>query len=434
LAGIGCGTDVCKCQEPIIIFFACRSVYPLLGRRAGQHLLSRRPAYLRTERRMTFTITCQNVMDRRRPTVREAVLAMPGGASVLCTASLDLGLMDEREIEDAYGVQALTTLEELLRRVERTGALRGEFIGRFDMTPFYNVAFIYAVNADGDLLWFKQRPSSQPNGLAGWDGPQKVGDGWGDFLAILPAGGNNFYAALSDGTLRWYQHTGFNHGTEQWNGPTNVGSGWNTFKAIVAGSDGVLYAVQPDGTLLWYRHDGFRDGGGIETWRGPVAVGSGWDRFTAVFSAGNGILYAVAGDGALWWYRHKGFADGAAIWDGGVQVGVGWQDFSTILSVGDGVIYAVKPDGTLLWYKHEAWNTDGLVPPPQGPTAAGSPLVTGLGQGPTAAGTPPVAADLLGSSSIGALTTWREPVVAGTGWNGYRHLFPLLPATPLPPR
>jgi hypothetical protein len=28
---MGCGTDVSKCQVPFIIFFACRSVCPLLG-------------------------------------------------------------------------------------------------------------------------------------------------------------------------------------------------------------------------------------------------------------------------------------------------------------------------------------------------------------------------------------------------------------------
>jgi hypothetical protein len=341
----------------------------------------------------SFSILCNNVMDRRVTWVRDFVLVMPPvPGNVLCTADPNAGVLDEREIEEYRGVQALTELGEILGRVERTGSLREPFIGQFATTPFYNVAFIYAVNDAGELLWFRQRPSSQLGVLTGWDGPRIVGTGWGSFLSLIPAGGNRFYALGADGVLYWYQHEGFNDGAFRWRGPMETGAfGWNILSRIVPGSDGVLYAQEgANGDLWWYRHDGFRDGF-LQTWRGPLHVGSGWHQYKTVFSGGGGIIYAVGSDGILWWHRHKGFENGANSWEGPRQIGWGWQNFTSIFSVGEGVLYAVQPNGTLLWYRYTAWNT-------------GNPA-----------------------------GRWEGPVIAASnGWTGYRHLFPILPATPDP--
>jgi hypothetical protein len=175
----------------------------------------------------------------------------------------------ERDIEDKAGVQLLGQIESTLRQVLSTGTLRPSAVPHFDTTPFFNVAFIYGVTGNGDLVWFKQLPSSQPNAPAGWAGPLTVDHNWGDLRAILPAGGNHYYTVTSDGNLLWYQHDGFNDGTALWQGPIQVGTTWNQFVNIIGGSDGVLYAVQPDGTALWYRHDGFTFGGGLTRGEGP---------------------------------------------------------------------------------------------------------------------------------------------------------------------
>jgi hypothetical protein len=124
------------------------------------------------EGQCTFTIACNNIMNRVSTAVRDIVLTMPPGNNVLCTADPDLGLADKREIEGSHGIKALEALEELLRRVEQTGTLREPLIGRFDSTPSYNGATIYAVDRESNVLWFQQKPSNQPNVLSDWIGPR----------------------------------------------------------------------------------------------------------------------------------------------------------------------------------------------------------------------------------------------------------------------
>jgi len=268
---------------------------------------------------------------------------------------------------------------------------RGQFIGRFNFTPFYNTAFLYTVLDSGLLYWYKQRPSNTIGELSGWDGPKTVGTGWNSFTAVIPAGGNRFYALKPDGVLLWYQHNGFNDGSFDWNGPNNIGaSGWNSFSKIIAGSDGVLYAIGQQGELWWYKHDGYEDGS--PGWRGPLALTNHWVGLKVIFSCGDGILYAVANDGVLWWYKHVGFATGADIWDEPRQVGHGWQYFTSVFSVGEGIIYAIQPDGKLLWYRHKGWQYGGDV------------------------------------------STFEGAVLANEGgWNDYLYVFPLLPSTPQSP-
>jgi hypothetical protein len=111
-------------------------------------------------------------------------------------------------------------------------------IPTFNTTPFYNVTFIYGENAAGNLLWFKQLPSTLPNAPAGWAAPRNIGNGRGTFRMILPAGGNRFYPLTQDGSLLWYEHDGFNDGTFQWKGPVRVAVGWRGFSTIIAGSEG----------------------------------------------------------------------------------------------------------------------------------------------------------------------------------------------------
>jgi hypothetical protein len=386
----------------------------------------------------TFTILCRNDMLRRVTPIREVVQAMPPGVNVLCTTSPDIAVFDERDVEDREGVQLLAHLEEALRRMERSGTLRGEYIGRFDTTPFYNNAWVYTVTTDGQLLWFHQKPSTTPTELTGWQGPAVVGSGWDQFSIVLPAGGNCFYGVLPDGTLRWYQHVGFNAGTMEWNGAKTVGSGWNQFARIVPGSDGVLYAIDHDGNLRWYRHDAYT-AGDASTWRGPRQVGTGWGGFVAVFSSGEGILYGIRPDGTLLWYRHKGFVDGSNAWDGPVQVGTGWQDFTSVFSVGEGVIYAIAPDGRMRWYRHKAWNTDGLFAPPDPPRPPPGTLARAL-EGPhlhIGGGEVTDSRTHINGHSTSHIAellakAWAGPLAAGDGWTSYRQVFGLMVATPSP--
>lgn len=263
------------------------------------------------------------------------------------------------------------------------------FVGRFDMT-FWTKQYLYAVNPNGELLWYsdqigidrnpsgtvtppsavtkasalrdprldaKLTPRFSPRVYHQWEGPRRVGTGWQGFTAIFPAGLSGLYGLTPEGVLKWYRHDGFVDGTFKWKGPVDVGSGWNTFKTVVPGGDGVLYGIASDGSLHWYKHLDVADASAPPRWQGPKVVGSGWGNFVHVFAGGEGVVYAVDTQGNLLWYRHKGYLTGAADWEGPKQVGSGWAQFTRVFSPGEGHIYALQPSGALLWYQHEGFST-----------------------------------------------------------------------------
>lgn len=281
------------------------------------------------------------------------------------------------------------------------------YIGTFGTTPpDYHPIWLYAIQNDGVLLWYRKDTGASP-----WQGPKPVGSGWAGFKDVIPAGGNSLYALTTDGRLQWYQHDGFNDGSFAWKGPVEVGQGWN-FSKILSGSDGIIYAIQQDGTLLWYQHGGFTNGGGISTWIGPRVIGSDWVQFKDVFSTGQGTIYAVQPDGTLLRYQHTGFATGDTTWESPRTVGSSWQSFQQIVPVGNGVILAIKapqvfasskdpffPGGHLLWYKDV-----GIEPVPK-PSSF---------------------------SPVHWEEQWEGPVEIGTGWQYFKKVVALLPATPPP--
>jgi hypothetical protein len=101
------------------------------------------------------------------------------------------------------------------------------------------------------------------------------------------------YAVKQDGTLLWYQHTGYATGDATWSGPLEVGSDWQHFSKIIPAGAGVILAIKPDGSLLWYRHDNYLVGISTTFSRfgvdlGPIweesdgPIGSGWTGFREV--------------------------------------------------------------------------------------------------------------------------------------------------------
>ncbi len=310
------------------------------------------------------------------------------------------------------------------------------FIGTFAKTPAnYQPIWVYAIKNDGDMLWYRKDTGESP-----WQGPKKVGNGW-IFKDVIPAGGNSMYALTNDGKLLWYRHDGFNDGSRNWPQQVEVGHGW-TFTKIFSGGEGIIYAIKDDGELLWYKHTGYADGGGPETWVGPKSVGAQppsasapksicdrareararnspaapglegqcravgetapappvdviqWNQFKDVFSAGEGKVYAVKPDGTLLFYQHIGWATGERSWSEPRQVGTGWANFRQIIPAGGGVILAITLDGRVLWYKH------------------------------------------LGLTRAVAFArfkeTWEGPVEIGSGWQGFRKVFALLPVASAP--
>ena len=293
-----------------------------------------------------------------------------------------------RPVEDAISqtIGPSTTVPAQATEPQDTGQFTGEF---GHTPPGLEPIWVYAIKNNGDLLWYRKDSSA-----SAWQGPKKVGNGWENFTAVIPAGGPNFYALTAAGILRWYRHDGFNDGSPTWKGPRDVGRGWR-FSKIFSGGDGIVYAIRSDGALIWYRHDGFAYGGGIETWQAPKVVGSGWGDFIDVFSMGKGIIYAVTKEGRLLWYRHDGFATGATAWTSARTVGSDWQRFRERIPVGGGVILSVAGDGRLFWYKHLAFE----------------------GKAPTG----PV-----GSQN------WEGPTEIGVGWQHFQRVVGLLPTSAAP--
>jgi hypothetical protein len=271
-----------------------------------------------------------------------------------------------------------------------------QFIGRFSDAPFFRPVWLYVIKNDGTVFWYRHQDAATGT-PSGFMGPKTVITplpltaalilrknhlNWAQFRDVISAGGANFYARTEAGDLLWYQHIGFNDGSENWNGPIKVATGWQRFKKIFSGGDGVVYGIDEAGDLYWYRHAGYATGGGPETWTRPIKVGTGWGDFKKVFSAGSGVIYATGPNGDLFWYRHNYYMTGSPdnllrrlsrpLWSGPVKVRSIWDSYVALFSPGDGVIYAVQADGGLVWYRHSSWNDEVATQALDGPKLVGS--------------------------------------------------------------
>jgi Tachylectin len=332
-----------------------------------------------------YVIQCLNVIERTNTGVRDIDMEMDDpGPTVLCTADPNLGLPDERSIEEEdYGIVILRLLEQMLRDIDRNGTLRQQFIGQFDFTKLV-FATAYAAQSDGSLSWFHQ---IQPSADGKWTGPLLAGNGLTGLRALLSGGGDVLYGVSSDGTWAWYRHRASGNTTISLTGPNalvtpTISAVFDDQAQIFAGGDGVFYALR-GGVLHWTRDQKFQSGGG--SFSEPRAIRTDWGPFTHLFSTGFGTIYAVSPDGVLRWFRHTEFLTGTGELSGGTQIGTGWTVFSRIFSVGDGLIYGVYPNGSMLGWYHVDWEN-------------GAP-------------------------------DWQGPLsVSGTTWNQYSHLLGMLPA------
>jgi len=312
-----------------------------------------------------FYFDVQNWMNGKREVGDDFNLLM-GADNVLCTVDpLSLGTPNlELAMETEAGVEVLRELAVTLGRVAVRGTLREQFIGTFPTTEVFPPATLYVIAQNDDLHWYRNESSSQPGGSSSWEGPKKVGNGWGGFTTVFNGGGVANYGIQPDGTLLWYGHDGFVDGSPSWRGPHEVGHGWQNFKSVFSGGEYVVYGIKPDGRLLWYRHDGAPTGGDFTTWAGPTEVGTSWHSFVKVFSGGDGIIYAIRPDGVLLRYVHKSYLTGAPDWEPHEEIGTGWGGFQAIVAGPDGVIYAFTRDGRILWYRYGTRTAPAAQPPP----------------------------------------------------------------------
>ncbi|MBL9041547.1 MAG: hypothetical protein JNM83_08090 [Myxococcales bacterium] len=228
---------------------------------------------------------------------------------------------------------------------------------------------IYAINQNGDLLWFRHLGFS--DGTNAWESTTgiTVGNGWGGFKKVLASNNGVIYAIAPDGKLYWYKHLGHETGVASWGGSGSgelIGGDWGSALHVLAADDGVLYSVSPNGDLHWVRHTGFDSG--AATWSERTQVGTGWAVFTAIEVSSDGVLYGRTPSGELRWYKHLGYQTGTASWSGPVQASpANWNARRFVVS-NSGVIYGINQLGVLSYYRHidfnngsNAWQTvDGL--------------------------------------------------------------------------
>ena len=94
---------------------------------------------------------------------------------------------------------------------------------------------------------------------AGWPA------GWGGFKHVFHGGKNTIYAVNQEGNLLWYRHdTAYGVRTQRrrdpdLTGPRVVGTGWQNFRHVFSAGNGVIYAIDQGGNLLWYKHKQYTD-------------------------------------------------------------------------------------------------------------------------------------------------------------------------------
>ncbi|MCW5716225.1 MAG: hypothetical protein KIS68_00185 [Bauldia sp.] len=290
------------------------------------------------------------------------------------TCFIDPGMLgspnEELELETAAGLDTLQAMSELLGRVASGGSLAEPFQGVFSNVEAFPPGIFYLIDQAADLQWYRNEAAAARGGSTSWEGPKKVGNGWGGFSSVFNGGGAFIYAVKPDGDLLWYAHDGYLDGRPVWRGPNTVGNGWAGFRHVFSTGEYVVYGVQPDGRLMWYRHDDATTGGDASTWAGAKEVATGWNAFDKVFAAGDGVLYGIRPDGVLERRIHKGYLAGTADWEAPKEIGTGWGGFRDVVATGNGVLYAFTRDGRILWYRY-AKKRPPAPPEPANPILAG---------------------------------------------------------------
>lgn len=200
-----------------------------------------------------------------------------------------------------------------------------------DTTAHPNSATVFTINTQGELTVFtltfgSANPTLGPGTVIGTD--------WNAFAHVTYAGNGVFYAVDGDGNLLWYRYLGVSGNVAVWADSGSgavIGTGWQDFPLVFA-SAGDVYASTDDGSLLWYQYSDPTSDAGTWSADSGATVGSGWDTvLTATADAGlpgNGhvLIHTVGQDGDVHFYDHLDAGVGGDTWsqDSGTAVLTGW--------------------------------------------------------------------------------------------------------------
>lgn len=152
---------------------------------------------------------------------------------------------------------------------------------------------LYSVDAQGSLNWYKRTDYDEASTLSArmgtktmgvarqYLGPVRIAAGFGNYTQVFSTGQGIIYAITADGRLLWFQHAGYQAGQPHLLGPKQVGSGWSDMKRVFSTGEGVIYAINKTGELFWYKHEGYMDG--TPRWQGPTKIAADWSNFALVF-------------------------------------------------------------------------------------------------------------------------------------------------------
>lgn len=185
------------------------------------------------------------------------------------------------------------------------------------------------------------------------------------FLRLVGGGNGVIYAVQADGTLLWYRHADWLTGGGTWsNGagtalPPVAGAPFNEYVNVLASADGQIFGFRADGQVVWYRWQLTNTTTGAGSWAagsGSV-IHSGFGSFARVIGGWNGVIFALDDVGTMFWFRYPagdGTAGSAAWANGGAgkQIGVGWGSYPQMWADPDGVIYALRQGGELDWWRY----------------------------------------------------------------------------------
>lgn len=229
---------------------------------------------------------------------------------------------------------------------------------------------IYAIQADGKLLWY--RHAAWQTGARVWangGAARVIGSGWHVFRTVLGSANGQLFGFLPDGTIHWYRYvvSNLNTGAGGWasggRGPV-VGSGFGKFPRVLGGWDGVIFGIDDAGNLWWYKYVAGNGTSGSGAWanggRGS-RIGAGFKVAERAWAEPNGVLYGVAAAGVLYWWRYLG-SNGSVSWanrGAAVAIAGGWGSQKQAFANGSGTIYAVMLDSDQLngtddkldWYR-----------------------------------------------------------------------------------
>lgn len=177
------------------------------------------------------------------------------------------------------------------------------------------------------------------------------------FTRLIGGGNGIIYAIQADGRLLWYRNLGWVTSSASWankGAARQIGTGWAGFETVLAGADGTIFAMLGNGDLLWYRYilTDATTGSGYWATNSGSRIGWGFSGFPRLFGGYDNVIWGIDGAGFLYRYRYNrndGLV-GSGAWSGGNRVGNGWFVSADAVADTGGVIYTMA--GSLRWYRY----------------------------------------------------------------------------------